>query len=307
MKQLLTFYSHGKLLLSGEYLVIDGALSLALPARLGQSLHVEIAEGPSILSWESHVKGNQWFTCSFRLPDLETMTFSDQAVADRLQILLRNAAAMNPKTLGADMEIKAVADIGFDLNFGLGTSSTLISNLAYWFDVDPFQLFWSAYPGSGYDIACARSPQAILYRIVENRPEIKHVAFAPPFRDHLYFVHLGQKQDTLEGIRHYHGTGKASSTELEQISSISGRLCEARDLREFEILLSEHEQILSRILGMEPVRQDRFSDFPGMVKSLGAWGGDFILVTWSGTWPELQRYFHLKGLRTIFPYHELIL
>ena len=34
------FYSHGKLLLTGEYLVLDGALALAVPCKLGQSLTV---------------------------------------------------------------------------------------------------------------------------------------------------------------------------------------------------------------------------------------------------------------------------
>ena len=32
------FYSPGKLMLTGEYLVLDGASSLALPTMLGQSL-----------------------------------------------------------------------------------------------------------------------------------------------------------------------------------------------------------------------------------------------------------------------------
>ncbi len=32
------FSAHGKLLLSGEYFVLDGALGLALPANYGQHL-----------------------------------------------------------------------------------------------------------------------------------------------------------------------------------------------------------------------------------------------------------------------------
>ena len=35
------FFSKGKLLLTSEYFVLDGALSLAIPTKLGQDLLVE--------------------------------------------------------------------------------------------------------------------------------------------------------------------------------------------------------------------------------------------------------------------------
>ena len=35
-----TFYGHGKLLLTGEYAVLDGAKALSIPTRFGQSLEV---------------------------------------------------------------------------------------------------------------------------------------------------------------------------------------------------------------------------------------------------------------------------
>ena len=41
------FYSHGKFLLTGEYLVLKGALALALPLKLGQSMTVETVCTPS--------------------------------------------------------------------------------------------------------------------------------------------------------------------------------------------------------------------------------------------------------------------
>ena len=33
-----TFYSNGKLLITGEYVVLDGAKALALPTKYGQNL-----------------------------------------------------------------------------------------------------------------------------------------------------------------------------------------------------------------------------------------------------------------------------
>ena len=36
-----TYYSNGKLLLTGEYVVLDGAEALAVPTRFGQNLTVK--------------------------------------------------------------------------------------------------------------------------------------------------------------------------------------------------------------------------------------------------------------------------
>ena len=47
-----TFYSHGKLLISAEYAVLDGALALALPTKFGQSLSVKSNSDNTIL-WNS--------------------------------------------------------------------------------------------------------------------------------------------------------------------------------------------------------------------------------------------------------------
>ena len=46
------FYSNGKLLLTGEYMVLDGAIALAIPTKFGQSLTVEKLEEPKI-NWKS--------------------------------------------------------------------------------------------------------------------------------------------------------------------------------------------------------------------------------------------------------------
>ena len=54
------YYSHGKLLLSGEYLVLVGAQALAVPCKMGQSLEFE-ANDSKILKWESWDHQNE--TC----------------------------------------------------------------------------------------------------------------------------------------------------------------------------------------------------------------------------------------------------
>jgi len=52
------------------------------------------------------------------------------------------------------------------------------------------------------------------------------------------------------------------------------------------------------------VKERLFPDYFGTLKSLGAWGGDFILAT--GT-KETPRYFKNKGFETILTYSEMIL
>ncbi|MEM0993828.1 MAG: GHMP kinase, partial [Bacteroidota bacterium] len=40
MAQPTSYYAHGKLLLTGEYAVLDGAVALAVPSKLGQRLDI---------------------------------------------------------------------------------------------------------------------------------------------------------------------------------------------------------------------------------------------------------------------------
>ena len=61
------FYSHGKLLISAEYAVLDGALALALPTKFGQYLHIESTIENTII-WKSiSSKGIVWFEAEFKI------------------------------------------------------------------------------------------------------------------------------------------------------------------------------------------------------------------------------------------------
>lgn len=48
-----TFYSNGKLLITGEYVVLDGAIAFALPTKFGQNLVIEEGENKTI-HWTSY-------------------------------------------------------------------------------------------------------------------------------------------------------------------------------------------------------------------------------------------------------------
>jgi len=64
------FYSNGKLLLSGEYAILDGAKGLAVPTKFGQSLLVKSTED-STLTWTSiDTDGETWFSAKLGLNGL---------------------------------------------------------------------------------------------------------------------------------------------------------------------------------------------------------------------------------------------
>ena len=47
------FYSNGKLLISGEYLILEGAQALAMPVKHGQCLKIEESSSSKII-WQSY-------------------------------------------------------------------------------------------------------------------------------------------------------------------------------------------------------------------------------------------------------------
>jgi hypothetical protein len=55
---------------------------------------------------------------------------------------------------------------------------------------------------------------------------------------------------------------------------------------------------------MKTVKEALFPDFKGIIKSLGAWGGDFVLVI---SKENPNEYFIAKGYETIIPYDQMIL
>ena len=94
--------------------------------------------------------------------------------------------------------------------------------------------------------------------------------------------------------------------DIDAVSEISRAVPKCESLDEFAMLMQCHERIISRCIGQEPV-QKHFPDFEGVLKSLGAWGGDFILA--ATEWPENQvrEYFKGKGLEVVFGYKEIVL
>ena len=90
----------------------------------------------------------------------------------------------------------------FQIIGDLGSSSTLINNIAKWAKINPYKLLWSNFNGSGYDIACADSISPILYKL-ENNNQLLKISFNPSFSKNLFFIHLNKKQNTNKEIKNF--------------------------------------------------------------------------------------------------------
>ena len=299
---MMKFYSHGKLLLSGEYMVLKGAKSLALPCKKGQSLEFE-PDGSKKLKWESWDIDHQlWFSATIGIADFDVIETSDLKTAENLVTILK-AIRRQKNSFLKNEGGKVTTRLEFDLHWGLGTSSTLISNLAQWSQTDPYALLEASFGGSGYDIACATANGPLIYQKGSKGAEIQICEFDPPFKSNLYFVYLNQKKNSREAVNQFKKQ-KISPKQITQSSELSESMIRAKSLKKFEQILIEHERFIGNILGIKPVKEKLFSDFGGSVKSLGAWGGDFVLACGDQNTPE---YFINKGFPVVLGYQEMML
>ena len=299
------YYSYGKFLLTGEYLVLKGALALATPLKLGQSMMVETRHGTS-LQWDAYKPDGPWFSVKLNPKTLEIIDCDDRAKAEKLVQILNSVKSLNPNALADGLRFETRLD--FNPNWGLGSSSTLISNLARWANVNPYELLKLTFGGSGYDIACATAEQPIFYQLIDGKPKIESVSFNPPFAEQLFFVYLGQKQTSSKEVKAFLETTNPVDLQkdIEAVSEISRALPQCQTLDEFCMLMQCHERLIARCIGQEPV-QKRFPDFEGTLKSLGAWGGDFILAATEWDENQVRAYFKKHGLEVIFGYDALVL
>ena len=300
-----SYTANGKLLLTGEYLVLKGALALALPTKLGQTMTVETVHASS-LQWNAYNPDGPWFSATLNLDHLDVIDTDDSQKALKLSRILTAVLELNPSVFKPGLRFET--HLGFNPEWGLGSSSTLISNLAQWAEVDPYRLLKKTVGGSGYDVACATASTPIFYRLDNEMPIVSPVAFDPPFAEQLFFVYQGQKQHSAKEVANFNARTQQNdlNNDIKAINDISRTLPGITILSEFQRLIDCHEAILSHCLDRQPVKQ-RYPDFEGSLKSLGAWGGDFLLAATDMPFEEVKAYFNNKGLSTIFKYQDLIL
>ena len=290
-----TYQAHGKLLLTGEYFVLDGAVAFALPTQLGQTMIVKPIKYPG-LYWRSkfHNK-NIWFSGVFKRDSLQYEHVTDSKIAQRLQDIFKEIHRQQPDFFSTLGDSIIDTQLEFPHDWGLGSSSTLLALLAQWSNTNPYLLLKNTFGGSGYDIACAVANGPIFYKKNKEQVNVTPVDFKPTFQEQLYFVYLGQKQNSRLGIQRYREKVKTETRLVDDISAISQAITEVSTLNDFEKLLVEHEEIVARTLELPRAKNLYFSDYWGEVKSLGAWGGDFVLATSDRGDVFTKKYFNEKG------------
>jgi mevalonate kinase len=303
MSKLSTYRANGKLLLTGEYLVLHGAKAIALPLKVGQCLTVSEGNSSDSLIWIALYNRQVWFSCELNPTDFSIINTSHPEKAEILSLIFKSIRNLNP-----DFRVKAGTKFETVLEsnpeWGFGSSSTLISLLSQWSGVDPFILNERIFKGSGFDIACAIADGPIFY--VRNK-SVAPILLDYPFADQLFLVYSGQKKKTANEVNKFLKEKQVSVQLVDEISNLSNEFAGCRDQKEFNRLIILHEKLVGALIGKTPVKSEHFPDFDGEIKSLGAWGGDFYLISTKLPFSETKIYFENKGLTTIFRWNDLIL
>jgi mevalonate kinase len=303
MKKAIEFQANGKLLITGEYLVLVGAKALALPVRFGQRMTIQ--ESPvHAIEWVSLANHSAWFNARFDPESLKAIEADRKNIAHRLTRLLQAARRLNPEFLTGQKGWNVRVTANYPLAWGLGSSATLCYLVAEWARVPEFELYRQVSQGSGYDIACAGQTGLLCYQLRKGQQEITPARAGRALREFTYFAYLGNKQDSSREVAAFFRKTNYTEIDLVSVSELSNAICDADSYEELARLVKEHEYILSTILKKEPLAL-QFSNFHGAVKSLGAWGGDFAMFVSNDEPTRVIRDLHHLGLTKVFKYAEL--
>ncbi len=319
------FRSNGKFLLTGEYLVLKGATALALPLKLGQSLDVVTSDkDENRIYWNAYKKstdnGQQttdivhnpqpWFSVVLDKTNFSVIETDDKEKAERLSNILSKVKSLNDDVFNDTHDYIFSTLLDFDPQWGLGSSSTLINNISEWANIDPYLLLDSTFKGSGYDIACAKEQSPIFYQIDSQQStdsrQIRPADFNPEFKDNLYFVYQGHKQNSANEVKAFLNKENNFENEIKSISEISEIMPDLKTLRDFCYFIKVHEEIMERCLDQKRIKK-YYSDFEGEMKSLGAWGGDFFLAATEWDIDKVRKYFENKSLNVVIRYKDIVL
>ncbi len=238
-------------------------------------------------------------------PDFENIiSTNSEERAHFILNILKKARELNPLFFHKNPSFHIITQLEFDPDWGWGSSSSLIVNLARWVKISPFKLHKLVSRGSGYDIAAALSNQPILFRKTELKNFYRETTVKDTLTENSYFIYLKHKKNTEQELMHLDGS-YFNNSKLDTITEITLSLLNEDDTRKIHHLLHQHEEIISSLIGKPSVQSLYFSDFPGTIKSLGAWGGDFIMAFTEESYSSVKEYFASKGYPVIFKWKEI--
>ncbi len=306
------FRSNGKILLTSEYFIMDGAPGIALPLKVGQEMRVSYKPNfePHILVKSYNQNRELWFSAKYDIWQFRIVESSDAFRAELIQKIFKSCRKYNTHFLYESTNVILEHYLDFPYDWGLGSSSTLITNIARFARVNAFNILAETLGGSGFDLACATENGPILYTKINREANWSSLSLANwTFTNQLFFVYLGRKQSSQEGINYY----RANVSESDKVAAkaflmeLTTAILNCTDLNEFIALLTKHEQFIAEKLKLPRVADLMFADFPGLVKSCGAWHGDFVLVaTDKLNYSEVLNYFKQKNLNVVIPFNELV-
>ena len=300
------FHANGKLLITGEYLVLKGALALAVPLNKGQSLTV-VPSKESGLHWRAETLNGLWFEVKFN-GDLTILESTDYSKSKNLQLMLRKALEQNPSSQKKLSSSAVTTHLEFDTSWGWGSSSTLLHLLQQWLEIDPYKLMDATIGGSGYDIASASANHPIFYS--RNKGECPHITpapFNPPFIRKMGVVYLNKKQSSSTQVKSFLETASHNNKLVDEISALTKEIATMQEMSKFIGLMHQHERIIATATGLTPVQNLLFPEYNGAIKSLGAWGGDFALFLSENNFETNKKWFESKGYPVVMPFEEVIL
>lgn len=262
----------------------------------------------SELVWKSlDENGKPWFEGKFNLLGFDPIESTDDTTAQFIKKLLKACVQNSPEFLAKWKKLRVETKMNFPRDWGLGSSSTTIHMAAQWADANPFMVFFRFQDGSGYDIACAGAEGPVEYQLIDDSIKFTEIELTLPFKDNLYFIYSGQKQSSADAVKMYKKAKVDKKAISEKLTGITDAIFEAKKLSDFEKLIDQHEDIVADALNLKKVKDEKFSDYWGSIKSLGAWGGDFILATSEKGKADVQKYFADKGCDVCHSYDDLIL
>lgn len=300
------YFGRGKLLLSGEYAILDGALGLAVPTQKGQHMTIK-STTKSDLHWKAiDSNGEIWFESQIALIDFSAIKTTDEAKSKVLQRLLKGAVRLNSEFLSKWNGFNVITELDFPKDWGLGTSSTLTHLVANWADVHPLLLYFKVFNGSGYDVASAGADGPISYQLDGDDISYTPINFDPSFKKKLFFVYLNKKQSSQKGIEYYLKHTKKRKEFIKSVQKVTEDMIANSSFSGFTGLMEKHEALVEHHMGLTPIKKEFFSDFNGAIKSLGAWGGDFVLAASDDDPAMIKSYFNDKGYDQVINYDDMV-
>lgn len=303
------YNAYGKLMISGEYLVLKGAQALVLPLNIGQEMKVEAIPGAPdpVIEWRASVCKSLWFSAVIGIRNWTINKCSDSSIANKLVQHFKTVEMLNKAHFTSSWSYKISTETGFDLNWGFGSSAALIANLAKWAGVDPFDLYFRVAQGSGADLAASMSSGPVLYKLQDGKPVIRPVNFKPRFHRNIWFIYLGNKQNSETSVNIFRTSSRVNESHVAASNRLTEEMLQAGTVTGLEHAVREHEILMSEILDKVRIKEERFADFNGEIKSLGAWGGDFIMAVSEEGEESVRSYFKSKGMDVVFSFEKIIL